>query len=215
MPFQLYLLPDKSKTGKRKTKVKKHTLNPVFDETLKFYMLLNSLESRTLWLTVWHSDMFGRNDFLGEVMITLQGKVFDNPQPQWYTLQERVSSPLHSLCQSVALEPKNQQHWSASQSNFSLKISLSEQQSEPFDDVVTYKGDIIVGLKFVPPDSSSSQHSSPHSSGGLSLRKFGSIKSSPSARSSSSKGSLHVLVKEGKNLNAVKANGFCDAFCKR
>lgn len=88
--FQLYLLPDKSKTGKRKTKVKKHTLNPVFDETLKFYMLLNSLESRTLWLTVWHSDMFGRNDFLGEVMITLQGKVFDNPQPQWYTLQERV-----------------------------------------------------------------------------------------------------------------------------
>lgn len=83
-------MPDKSKTGKRKTKVKKHTLNPLFDETLKFYMLLNSLESRTLWLTVWHSDMFGRNDFLGEVMITLQGKVFDNPQPQWYTLQERV-----------------------------------------------------------------------------------------------------------------------------
>lgn len=89
------------------------------------------------------------------------------------------------------------------------------KQSEPFDDVVTYKGDIIVGLKFVPPDSSSSQHSSPHSSGGLSLRKFGSIKSSPSSRNSSSKGSLHVLVKEGKNLNAVKANGFCDAFCKR
>lgn len=88
-------------------------------------------------------------------------------------------------------------------------------QSEPFDDVGTYKGDIIVGLKFVPPESSSgSQHSSPHSSG-ISLRKFGSIKSSPSSRGSSSKGSLHVLVKEGKNLNAVKANGFCDAFCKR
>lgn len=92
IPFeQVYLLPDKSKNGKRKTKVKKHTLNPVFDETLKYYMSLNSLESRTLWLTVWHSDMFGRNDFLGEVTINLQGKVFDNPQPQWYSLQERVS----------------------------------------------------------------------------------------------------------------------------
>lgn len=89
--FQVYLLPDKSKNGKRKTKVKKHTLNPVFDETLKYYMPLNSMESRTLWLTVWHSDMFGRNDFLGEVTINLQGKVFDNPQPQWYSLQERVS----------------------------------------------------------------------------------------------------------------------------
>ena len=32
---KVYLLPDKSKSGKRKTKVKKHTLNPVFDETLK------------------------------------------------------------------------------------------------------------------------------------------------------------------------------------
>lgn len=83
-------MPDKSKHGKRKTKVKKHTLNPVFDETLRYYMSLNSLESRTLWLTVWHSDMFGRNDFLGEVTVNLQGRVFDNPQPQWYTLQERV-----------------------------------------------------------------------------------------------------------------------------
>lgn len=85
------MLPDKSKNGKRKTKVRKHTLNPVFDETLKYFMPLNSLETRTLWLTVWHSDMFGRNDFLGEVTINLQGIVFDNPQPQWYTLQERVS----------------------------------------------------------------------------------------------------------------------------
>jgi C2 domain len=89
--FQVYLLPDKSKSGKRKTRVRKHTLNPVFDETLRFHMALNSLESRTLWLTVWHSDMFGRNDFLGEVMMGLQDKVFDNPQPQWYILQERVS----------------------------------------------------------------------------------------------------------------------------
>lgn len=56
--LQVYLLPDKTKSGKRKTKVKKHTLNPVFDEVLRFYMSLSSLESRTLWLTVWHSDMF-------------------------------------------------------------------------------------------------------------------------------------------------------------
>ena len=32
---KVYLLPDKSKSGKRKTKVKKHTLNPVFDELLR------------------------------------------------------------------------------------------------------------------------------------------------------------------------------------
>ena len=30
-----YLLPDKTKNGKRKTRVKKHTLHPIFDEVLK------------------------------------------------------------------------------------------------------------------------------------------------------------------------------------
>lgn len=74
----------------------KHTLIPILEETLKLHMPLSSLESRTLWLTVWHSDMFGRNDFLGEVSISLAGKVFDNPQPQWYLLQER-SEPFDEL----------------------------------------------------------------------------------------------------------------------
>ena len=49
---KVYLLPDKSKSGKRKTKVKKHTLNPVFDESLKVrkFPLLNvlSLANRAL-----------------------------------------------------------------------------------------------------------------------------------------------------------------------
>lgn len=178
---KVYLLPDKSKGGKRKTKVKKHTLNPVFDEVLRFHMSLSGLQTRTIWLTVWHSDMFGRNDFLGEVMMGLQGKVFDNPAPQWYQLQER---------------------------------------SEPFDDLSAYKGDIIVGLKYIPPDSEGGtpQHQHHNGSGGgtLNLRKFStrSITSTSSNSSGPGRGALHVLVKEAKNLQPLKANGTCDAFCK-
>ena len=41
-------------------------------------------------MTVWHSDMFGRNDFLGELMLPLQGQIFDDPTPRWYGLQDRV-----------------------------------------------------------------------------------------------------------------------------
>ena len=41
-------------------------------------------------MTVWHSDMFGRNDFLGELMLPLQGQIFDDPSPRWYGLQDRV-----------------------------------------------------------------------------------------------------------------------------
>ncbi|XP_053666608.1 uncharacterized protein LOC128715721 [Anopheles marshallii] len=188
---KVYLLPDKSKSGKRKTKVKKHTLNPVFDEVLRFHMSLNSLQTRTIWITVWHSDMFGRNDFLGEVMMGLQDKVFDNPQPQWYQLQER---------------------------------------SEPFEDLSAYKGDIIVGLKYVSADADSggiigggsgviggSGGSSGSGFGTLNLRKF-STRSLTSTTSSTfsghSKGALHVLVKEAKHLQPIKSNGTCDAFCK-
>merc|ERR1711976_1154262 len=45
---KVLLLPDKSKAGKRKTKVKKHTLNPVFEEILKFVMPRNEVERRTM-----------------------------------------------------------------------------------------------------------------------------------------------------------------------
>ncbi|EFX89823.1 CG33555-PC-like protein [Daphnia pulex] len=86
---KVYLLPDRSKSGKRKTKVKKHTLSPLFEENLKFTTSLSDLENRTLWLTVWHSDMFGRNDFLGEITLPLAGRIFDDPTPHWYQLQER------------------------------------------------------------------------------------------------------------------------------
>uniref|UniRef100_A0A1A9UM05 C2 domain-containing protein n=1 Tax=Glossina austeni TaxID=7395 RepID=A0A1A9UM05_GLOAU len=177
---KVYLLPDKSKAGKRKTKVKKHTLNPIFDEVLRFHMPIASLEARTLWLTVWHSDMFGRNDFLGEVSVNLQGRVFDNPQSQWYLLQER---------------------------------------SEPFDEVATYRGDIVVGLKYVTPGNTKSifmRSGSIVSGRGSGLRKFGSIKSvsTSKAERTAKGGQLHVLVKEAKHLTPIKPNGCCDAFCK-
>ncbi|XP_044018054.1 probable serine/threonine-protein kinase DDB_G0282963 isoform X2 [Aphidius gifuensis] len=158
---KVYLLPDKSKAGKRKTRVKKHTLNPVFDETLKFQMNLNGLETRTLWLTVWHSDMFGRNDFLGEVRMPLENKIFDDPSPKWYQLQERT---------------------------------------EPFDDPISQKGEVIVGLKFVPPDPTQ-------------LERDGLLSSKN--KKNYYRGSLHVLVKEARNLQTrIKSSGTCDPFCK-
>ncbi|XP_076646141.1 uncharacterized protein LOC143355304 [Halictus rubicundus] len=163
---KVYLLPDKSKSGKRKTKVKKHTLNPEFNETLKFHMSLSGLETRTLWLTVWHSDMFGRNDFLGEVRMPLENKIFDDPTPKWYPLQERT---------------------------------------EPFDDPIAYKGEVIVGLKFVPPDPTQQDRD----------REIGSDRAGSKWKKNWSRGALHVLVKEARNLQTRgKNSGTCDPFCK-
>ena len=57
-------------------------------------MPLAEVERRTMWMNVWHRDMFGRNDFLGEVMLPMAGQIFDEPSPKWYGLQDRVSTLL-------------------------------------------------------------------------------------------------------------------------
>ena len=94
---KVYLLPDRSKNGKRKTKVKKNSLNPCFDETLKYSVTISEVTGRTLWISVWHSDVFGRNDFLGEVTLPLGYEVFETPGLKWYPLQDRVSIFDHNV----------------------------------------------------------------------------------------------------------------------
>jgi synaptotagmin-like protein len=69
----------------------------VFEEVLKFYMTISEVETRTLWLSVWHSDIFGRNDFLGEVTLPLGHEVFETPGLKWYPLQERVCIDLRKF----------------------------------------------------------------------------------------------------------------------
>ncbi|XP_052808744.1 uncharacterized protein LOC128237352 isoform X2 [Mya arenaria] len=92
-----YLLPDRTRNGKRKTKVKKHTTCPQFDETLQYQLTSSELSNRTLWVTVWHNDRFGRNTFLGEVTINFEYYKFDDPFPRWYPLQERIDSQPSSM----------------------------------------------------------------------------------------------------------------------
>ncbi|XP_051892611.1 synaptotagmin-like protein 1 [Pristis pectinata] len=88
-----YLLPDKSFQGKRKTSVKKKTLNPTFNEQLLYKLEKAELQSRTLNLSVWHRDHFGHNPFLGEVEITLEHWDWTNTKPTTYTLQPRIAAP--------------------------------------------------------------------------------------------------------------------------
>lgn len=34
--------------------------------------------------------MFGKNEFLGEILVPLKDRVFDDPNPGWWDLQEMV-----------------------------------------------------------------------------------------------------------------------------
>ncbi|XP_074642504.1 synaptotagmin-like protein 4 isoform X9 [Tubulanus polymorphus] len=119
-----YLLPDKTRNSKRKTRVKKHTINPVYDEQLKYNITKSELESRTLWISVWHNDRLGRNAFLGEVTINMDYFEFKDPVPQWHQLEERSKD--------------------ITDTNGTLK--------HPPMSYLAYKGDLILAIKYVTQD---------------------------------------------------------------
>ncbi|XP_026782657.3 synaptotagmin-like protein 2 [Pangasianodon hypophthalmus] len=82
-----YLYPDKR--SKRKTSIKKRTVNPVFVESLRYKVKREELHGKTLNLSVWHNDSRGRNSFLGQVEINLKDWDWKHEALTWYNLQPK------------------------------------------------------------------------------------------------------------------------------
>ncbi|KAM9248002.1 synaptotagmin-like protein 5 [Leptosomus discolor] len=165
-----YLLPDKSRQSKRKTKIKSNSTNPEFNETLKYVISHTQLETRTLQLSVWHYDRFGHNSFLGEVEIPFDSWNFENQCDEWFVLQPKVE-----VVTDAGLQ---------------------------------YKGELTVVLRYIPPDRNLM----------LPLGQFQGKKSFKKGKKGDSHmpsgGILEVLIKEAKNLTAVKSGGTSDTFVK-
>uniref|UniRef100_A0A8C4EWX0 Synaptotagmin-like protein 5 n=1 Tax=Dicentrarchus labrax TaxID=13489 RepID=A0A8C4EWX0_DICLA len=94
-----YLLPDTSRQSKRKTSIKANTINPVFNENLRYVISHSQLETRTLQVSVWHHDRFGHNSFLGEVELTFDSWEFDSQIEEWYALLPKVEGSIDSTMQ--------------------------------------------------------------------------------------------------------------------
>ncbi|NXM85218.1 SYTL5 protein, partial [Oenanthe oenanthe] len=165
-----YLLPDKSRQSKRKTKIKSNSTNPEFNETLKYVISHSQLETRTLQLSVWHYDRFGHNSFLGEVEIPFDSWNFENQGDEWFVLQPKVEVV----------------------TDFGLQ----------------YKGELTVVLRYIPPDRNLM----------LPLGQFQGKRGFKNGKKGDSHlpsgGILEVLIKEAKNLTAVKSGGTSDTFVK-
>ncbi|XP_041059893.1 synaptotagmin-like protein 3 isoform X2 [Carcharodon carcharias] len=92
-----YLLPDKSPQSKLKSTVKKNSVNPVFNETLRYNIERSQLEMRTLQVSVWHCTTLKRKVFLGELQIPFEDWKFEDNSTQsykWYQLQDKIM-PVH------------------------------------------------------------------------------------------------------------------------
>ncbi|VDD74415.1 unnamed protein product [Mesocestoides corti] len=104
-PFvKLYLRPDKLRKTKQKTKVKKATLFPEFNEQFFFAMDASEVNKRTLEITVWDFDRGVTNDFIGGLTLGAKAKaerrevwqaVFRPPYRRfeaWFQLASRSDS---------------------------------------------------------------------------------------------------------------------------
>eukprot|EP01103_Thecamoeba_quadrilineata_P012386 TRINITY_DN3187_c0_g1_i1.p1 TRINITY_DN3187_c0_g1~~TRINITY_DN3187_c0_g1_i1.p1 ORF type:complete len:789 (-),score=103.91 TRINITY_DN3187_c0_g1_i1:70-2436(-) len=72
---------------KKKTKVKKKTLNPIFNEEFDF-VIPRDVEDPKLIAVVWDWDRLSSNDFMGQVEFFLETVLPDLAQEEWYTLNE-------------------------------------------------------------------------------------------------------------------------------
>uniref|UniRef100_A0A3B5MSC5 Uncharacterized protein n=1 Tax=Xiphophorus couchianus TaxID=32473 RepID=A0A3B5MSC5_9TELE len=83
---RLYLLPDKRRSGRRKTHTHKKTQNPNFDETFEFSVTWMELSSRNLDVAVKNSGglLSKHKGFLGKVLVDLNHDDITKGLTQWY-----------------------------------------------------------------------------------------------------------------------------------
>ncbi|KAJ8279848.1 hypothetical protein COCON_G00069140 [Conger conger] len=87
---RIYLLPEKSRTGRRKTQTLKKTLNPVYDQTFEFSVSIVELHRRTLDIAVKNGGglLSKHKGLLGKVMLDLIHEEISRGWTQWYDLSE-------------------------------------------------------------------------------------------------------------------------------
>ncbi|TSK45837.1 Synaptotagmin-1 [Bagarius yarrelli] len=105
---KIQLALDKKKWKKKKTSVKKQTLNPYFNESFTFEVSFDQIQRVQLVISVWDHDNVSRNDAIGKIHLGCNASgnqlrhwadMLSNPRrpvAQWHTLlsAEQVDSTL-------------------------------------------------------------------------------------------------------------------------
>ncbi|XP_041056369.1 extended synaptotagmin-3-like isoform X2 [Carcharodon carcharias] len=85
---RLYLLPDKSWSGRRRTQVKKKTVDPQYDEKFEFSVSVKEIPKRKLDIAVKNNRSFGSHERkeLGKVLIDIPNDNLSQGFTEWYEL---------------------------------------------------------------------------------------------------------------------------------
>lgn len=85
-----YLLPDRTKMTKRKSRVKRSNGQPIFNELLSYHLPVDRLLGRALQLSAWQTDRLSRNLLIGQVTLPLTPQTMAGCELRWYPLQPKV-----------------------------------------------------------------------------------------------------------------------------
>uniref|UniRef100_A0A4W4ERC8 Synaptotagmin n=1 Tax=Electrophorus electricus TaxID=8005 RepID=A0A4W4ERC8_ELEEL len=108
---KIQLLQNGKRLKKKKTTVKKNTLNPYYNESFSFEIPLEQMQKILVVVTVFDYDKIGKNDAIGKIFIGSKGTgtelkhwsdMLANPRrpiAQWHTLKEEedIDATLASL----------------------------------------------------------------------------------------------------------------------
>ncbi|KAK9517410.1 hypothetical protein VZT92_025283 [Zoarces viviparus] len=116
---KVQLALDKRKWKKRKTSIKKKTLNPYYNESFTFDVSFDQIQRVHLVISVWDHDAVSRNDAMGKIFLGCDASgnqlrhwadMLSNPRrpvAQWHSLlsAEQVNSTL-TLKRKIPLQSK-------------------------------------------------------------------------------------------------------------
>ncbi|KAG7330610.1 hypothetical protein KOW79_006832 [Hemibagrus wyckioides] len=86
--IRVYLLPDKSRSGRRKTSTVRKNLNPIYDQSFEFNVSAVELHRRTLDVAVKNAGgLLSKNKgLLGKVLVDLGSEEISKGWTRWYDL---------------------------------------------------------------------------------------------------------------------------------
>ncbi|XP_030607331.1 extended synaptotagmin-2 isoform X2 [Archocentrus centrarchus] len=96
---RLYLLPDKRRSGRRKTQTMKRNLNPLYDTTFEFNVSIMELQRRTLDVAVKNGGglLSKHKGLLGKILVDLNHEEITKGWTQWHELSSDGLAKPHQL----------------------------------------------------------------------------------------------------------------------
>ncbi|KAI2802182.1 Sytl5p [Blomia tropicalis] len=196
---KVYLMPDRSKASKKKTRIVKAYRLPVartsnelhaeFNETLRFVGPFGEFTGRRLSISIWNNDKFGRNGPVAETILgPLDTSILSSEELSilhWYRLMEPMAIMNESNGKSTTdnsgqvnlikqQQPQQQQQQSLLQTQ---TITLMTPEDDQLMINQSTIGSIFLAIKYETDSTGSSLHST-----------------------ECSFGTLNILLKEAQNL---------------